>query len=1057
MRKFLTLLTVLLLSYPLLFAQNRTVSGKVTDEKGEPVAFASVKIKGTKKGTAADAGGLFSISVDNASEAVLVISSQGFETKEVLVGSLDFLNVSLKQIVGQLQEVVVTTGLGIKRQSREVGYSTASIGSNELNQAKVLNAATGLTGKVSGLQIQTGDNSVNPQVRVTLRGNRSILGNNQALIVVDGILVDNNFLARMNPNDIENINILKGASASAIYGSEASNGVFVITTRKGTRAKPRIQFSSTAQLETVSYLPKLQDRFGSYGGESFNQLLGIIFPEDPFKIYFPYENQSYGPEYNGQLVPLGGPVTIFRPDGTSFDSTRYVPYSAVKNGKRKFFDKGLTLQNNVSFSSGDANSSFYFSFQNVRVEGVVPGDKSNRNTLRLNGSREYGRFKIDFNTSYSLEKIDQAGGSYFQNRPVYWTVINAPQHVNLRDFKNWKTDPFASPDGYFNAYYGNPWWQISEARNVDKSNFFVGNVKFTLDITDWLSASYNVGYTRRDRSFKGTQNGYDFADWAEHDPWEAGAIPSSVKILYPSLNEFLSQEDRINGDAFITANKNFGDFSTKLVLGNTIWKRKITSISDATSTLVFPGLFNINYRQGEPTVGQFIQEQGLIGAFADATIGYKDFLFLHASGRNDWTSKLAESNRSFFYPGVDAAFVFTDGINALKNNKILNYGKVRIGYAKVGQVSVDPYSLENVAVSGAGFPFGAQAGFTLSNQFNNPGLEPEFTKEAEVGIELGFLKNRINFSATYYDAKTTNQTIPAQISSATGYTSSVINLGSMTNKGVELDLKLTPFLNLGPVKWNVGANYAYNKNKVGDDLGGEISLGNSVFAIPGKAYPYIKESDWNRSPDGRIIVDRNTGFPSKASALVGFGTTIPPHRIGITTSFVYKSLTLNAVFDARLGAVIYNNIGTSLDFTGISWYSAQTGRQPFVIPNSVVDDGTGKYVTNTDIATIDANWRFWANTWNAVGSNYVNSSDFWKVREISLTYDFSKKLLSKLKIVQAASFTLSGRNLFMIRAKDNVWTDPEFSNAGTGNAVGLTNIFQTPPTRLFGATLNVTF
>ena len=265
-------------------------------------------------------------------------------------------------------------------------------------------------------------------------------------------------------------------------------------------------------------------------------------------------------------------------------------------------------------------------------------------------------------------------------------------------------------------------------------------------------------------------------------------------------------------------------------------------------------------------------------------------------------------------------------------------------------------------------------------------------------------------------------------------------------------------MNISGFRWDFGINYAYNKNRVGNDLtSGEISLGNAVYATPGQPYPYLKESDWERDPQGHIIVDENTGFPTKAAAVVGFGTTVPPTKVGLNTSVSYKGLTLSAVADARFGALIDNNIGPSLDFTGISWYCAQTGRQPFIIPNSVIDDGTGKYIPNTSVATIDANWRFWANTWNAVGSNYVNSADFWKLREVSLSYEFPKSLIGKLKVVQAASLTLSGRNLLMFRPKDNVWTDPEFSAAGVGNAVGLTNIFQTPPTRIFGATLNVTF
>ncbi|MGE5519325.1 MAG: TonB-dependent receptor domain-containing protein, partial [Candidatus Dadabacteria bacterium] len=680
---------------------------------------------------------------------------------------------------------------------------------------------------------------------------------------------------------------------------------------------------------------------------------------------------------------------------------------------------------------------------------------------RINGTREYGRFKMEYNTYYALEKIDQAGGSYFQDRPVYWTVINAPQHVNLRDYRNWKTDPFASPNWYFNAYYGNPWWQIDEARNVTKNNNFIGNARFSLGITSWLTASYSLGYSRNDQNFKYTRSGFDFDPYAQTDPWEAGAIPSSVHKLDPNVTDQLAWSQRLSGTALLTFNKDFGPISTKLILGNDMYKRSSRFLNTSSSSLVIPGIYNISYRQGEPSVGEGLSEEGLIGAFADLTLGFNNYLFLHGSGRNDWNSRLAAANRSYFYPAVDASFVFTDAIPSLKNSNTLSYGKIRAAVSRVGQVSVGPYALDNLVFPGGGFPYGSQVGYTISNNFANPALKPEFTTEKEVGIELGFFKNRANFQVALFDTKTTNQTIPSQISAATGFTSATINLGSMTNKGVEVDLRMTPLLDLGPVKWNAGANFAYIKNRVGQDLGGEISLGNSVYAIPGLAYPYIKATDWIRDPEGHIVVDANTGFPTKGSPLIPMGTTVPPYKVGLTSSFTWNNLTLSAVADARFGAVIYNGIGPSLDFTGISWYTAQTGRQPFVIPNTVVQTAPGKYEPNTNVVTntfyTSGEWRFWANTWNAVGSNYVNSADFWKIREIALNYEFPKSLTDKLRIVQGASLTLSGRNLFMFRAKDNVWTDPEFSAAGTGNAVGGTDIGQTPPTRIFGATLNVIF
>lgn len=1069
MTKIVSIFTLLMLITALAIGQTRLITGKILDEAGQPVSGASITIRGTNSGTSADANGNFKINAKTGD--VLVVTAVGIPSRDVRVSSGSSLAISLTRQSQNLSEVIVTTALGVRRQARELGYSTATVSSGDVNQAKPINAVTGLSGKVSGLQVQISDNSVNPTVRVTLRGNRSILGNNQALVVVDGIQVDNAYLARLNPNDIETFNILKGASASALYGSNAANGVLVVTTKRGTRGTPRINFSSTVQMERLSYLPELQQRFGSYGGEGYNSLLAVHFPNDPVKEYYPYENQSFGPEFNGQMVPLGGPARFYNADGTFFDSTRLVPYSSLKNGKLNFFDKGITLQNNVSFSTGDATSLLYLSYQNVSVKGTVPNDKSQRNTFRVNGMKEYGRFQASYNVSYAIEKIDQVGNSSNYDNggyPLYWEVLNQPQHADLRYFRDWQNNPFASPSYYYNAYYGNPWWYIDNNRNVSNNNNIIGNLRLSYKLTDWLSASYTVGYSRNDYSFKNTRAGVTFDPYAVTDPWQAGMVASSVKLLKPALSDVLAYTSRISGDALLTASKDFGDFSVKAIVGNSIYKRQSQYQFDGSASLVVPGLYNINYRQGEPLVDQQYFSEGLIGVFGDLTLGYKNYLFVHGTVRNDWNSKLAASNRSFFYPGADVSFVFTDAIPSLKN-KILSFGKVRASYSKVGQVSVGPYALNNVALSGGGFPYGSQAGFTISNNFANAGLKPEFTTEREVGMELGFLQNRINLQAAYFYTKTTNQTIPSQISSATGFTSATVNLGSMTNKGLELDLRLTPLLNLGPVRWDFGANFAYIKNRVGTDLGGEISLGNNVYATPGLAYPNLKVSDWTRdSASGKIIVDPNTGFPKLAGPLRGFGTSVSPYKLGLTTSFTYGGLTLSAVADAQFGGVIYNSIGQSLMFTGIEAYSAQSGRQPFVIPNSVVLNN-GKYIPNTNVTTIDANWTFWANTWNKTGSPFVNSSDFWKIREISLTYGFPKRWIQSLKIVQGASITLSGRNLFMFRPKDNIWTDPEFStslandirttfsNGNLSNAVGTTDYYQTPPTRIFGATLNVTF
>ncbi|HEV3252555.1 MAG TPA: TonB-dependent receptor plug domain-containing protein, partial [Puia sp.] len=454
MRKFLSLFAVLVLLSVLALAQNKTVTGRVTDLQGQPVPFASITIKGTKLGTTADVDGIFSIKVNKGN--ILVVSGATLTAKEVpITETSQNLQVQVARQNSILSEVIVTA-LGVKRQPKQVGYSTARIGTEELTQAKVTNIATGLAAKVSGLQINLVNNGVKPDTRITLRGNRSILGNNQALLVVDDIQLPITYINSLSPNDVDNVTVLKGASASALYGSAASNGVIIITTKKGTKGKPQIVFNSTVAFEKIAYTPDFQNGFGQYGGENNpNSYPGIVLlPTSqyvyPGPVYYvPYENQSYGPAFNGQRVPLGPPIRVYNADGTFSIKQDYTTYSAKPEAKKGFFNTGLTTINNLSYSAGDEKSRFYLSFEDVNTSGVIPKDKNRRNTIRINGSRETGIFRADYNIGYSLTHTNTTpgsgvpfnwgttgipggyagGGSYFQNRPVYWTIINTAANI----------------------------------------------------------------------------------------------------------------------------------------------------------------------------------------------------------------------------------------------------------------------------------------------------------------------------------------------------------------------------------------------------------------------------------------------------------------------------------------------------------------------------------------------------------------------------------------------------------------------------------------------------
>lgn len=1058
MKKLQLLLYFLVIaSFQLLHAQGVQISGKVTgSEDGQPVVGATVTVKGTTIGTTTDYQGKYVINVP-AGTTTLVFSFVGLKTQEIAIEGKTTIDVVMEPEVTDVQEVVITA-YGIKRSPKEMGYATAKVSNKEITEAGVTNVVTGLSGKVSGLQINTLNNGVNPDTRITLRGNRHILASNQALVVLDGVPVSATYLNSINPNDIESVNILKGASASALYGNDASNGVLVVTTKKGGERKPVIKISNITTFETMSYLPKMQYRFGSGSGEDtanydprYTFWIGANRNTDP---YTAYENQSYGPEFNGQQVILGGILA----DG----SYQTVKYSAYPMQKKKFFQTGITTQNDISYSQGDENNSFYISAQDVQTTGVVVNDKNRRTGARFAGARTSGMFHAEYTFGYTQTNTNVAGGEFFQNRPVYWNLMNTPPEVPIDKYKDVDNNKFANINGYFNAYYPNPYWQTIHSRQKTRRDDMLGSAMVSLKPLSWLEFSYRVGMTYNTINFNAYRDDAVYNAYMTTDPWSAGHNASGHPVWKGFAQDYMTNQIILTGDFLVKIDKQFGNLSTKLFLGNAVYANKNRYVEVDASSLVIPNFYNISNRVGEAVPGESKTQRNSIGNFADLTLGYKEMIFVHASGRQDRDSRLAKDNRTYFYPGADISLVLSEMIPALKGNNVLSYAKFRAGYSKTGQVALTNwYATLPSFSSGPGFPYGSQAGFLLSTALSNPLLKPEITNELETGLDLSFIQNRIHLEATYFKSNTKDQTIPVQVSSATGFTSAYINAGELENKGIELDLKFTPLLNLGKFTWTASVNYSHFQSKVLSLLPGtnEFFIGGSAYAIVGQEYPIIKTSDVYRTPDDRIIVDPVKGYPTKNPILQVQGHGNPNHILGIVNTFTYSGLTLNVVAEYRGGNVIYNSVGGQLDFGGSTWHTAQNGRQPFVIPNSVIETSPGVYTPNTNVVVRNASRDFWVNSdYATTGRAYVTSAAFWKIREVSLDYDLPVDKLWGGKVVKAAQVGLVGRNLLMFRPKSNIWSDPEFSNVGgDSNAIGTTDYYQLPPTRVMGFSVKLTF
>ncbi len=865
MRKLLALLTVVLMTTMVATAQNRAITGKVTDEKGQPVEGATIQIKGSSTGVAADAQGNFRISAKTGD--VLTISATNFGAREVTVTAQNFYTVSLTRQAGTIDEVVVTTALGIRREARQLGAATATVNSKELTQAKVVNLQNGLTGKVSGLNVATTNSSVFGDTRLTLRGIRSLTGNNQPMLVLDGVPLGLGFLSSINPNDIENVSILKSSSATAVYGPDGVNGAIVITTKRGNRNRPVVTLSHTLQLEKISYMPKFQTRFG--GG----------YAQDAFGngTFEPIEQQSWGDEFDGSIRQFGQTG----PNGEKLE----MPYAYNKNGRRNFFATGITNQTDLSYSTGG----FYISAQNVSVEGTMPGDKMDRRSVVLKADQEYGKFRAGFNLRYTNMQYDITNN----NQQVYYAVTSSPGNYDLSMFKNWRAyysaDPtqpnmdwFSTPDGYYSPYIDNngktPYFAKDNYRERGISDDLFGNGELNFKATNWLNFTYRVGLTLANAGARSTRGAFNYS--AFHNTLR----DHGTLNITSGVNNSSTLAKRITSEIFATFNKKFGDFGVNALLGQSYREISQRIIQNGSNNLGTATLYSIALRKGEPTVNFDSSKTRLERYFGSIGFSYKNWAFIEATGSYDIDSRLVKpgsytdkSDISFFYPGVNGSIVLTDAIESLKGNRTLSYAKVRGAISKTGNVNLPAYAFENTFVNSTFFPYGDVLGFQATLNTAASSYEPEFVINKEVGIELGLLRNKVNFEATYFHQDNTNQVIDVQLSNTTGATTAKQNAASFINQGVEFDLKLTPLMKFRNVNIDLKMNYTYITNKVTALVDGvnELGIGNFNYAIVGQSAYMFKLPDYVRDDQGRVIVDKTTGMPEANPNLTMFGYTMP--------------------------------------------------------------------------------------------------------------------------------------------------------------------------------------
>ncbi|MEB0303253.1 SusC/RagA family TonB-linked outer membrane protein, partial [Mucilaginibacter sp. 5C4] len=996
MKKLLLVsLCFLMLCVTQVYAQNRTITGTVTSkDDGLPLPGVSVTVAGTTIGVQTNASGKFSLSVPVSAKS-LSFSFIGFN-KATLAIDGSVVNTALVTSSNQLGEVVVTGALGIKRQAKEQGAAATNISAATLNQARPTNFTNGLAAKAPGLVVSTLDNGVNPNTRFTLRGNRHILGNNYALVVLNGVPISPNEVNTINPDDIESVNILNGAGAAALYGSDASNGALIITTVHGSpNGAPRVSYTNNYLIEKLSYLPSFQTKFGSYGGE------GAPF-QDPITGFIttpaPFENQSYGPAYDGHLSQLGIPLE----DGT----IQKYPYSTRPvDPRRAFFVTGHSEENNLSYAQGDADNSFNISANNLLRSGITPDQKFKRTSVRVSAAKTYGIFKADFTASYvqSFQSTEGNGGydgtSLDGGRSLLSTLYNTPSWVPQDKFKD-ITQPFSEVNTYFNSYGVNPYWIIKNDRIDTRSDHFNGSFNASVTPTKWFDVNYRISENFGTSNVQFRRSPVQFSAYAISDPTggfgtqgqsyggSTGHIPGQVYNISSfgdgsNLGILGSAPGgpqgyaRIQQDVYVSFHKTFlNNFKTNLLLGNSIWQQNFSQLSNSSTNLLVDDFYNVGSILGTPGTSRIDGKIRQIGYFGDLTIGYKDFAFVEATLRNDHDSRLSNGLRSFWYPSVKGSLIFTDAIPMLKGNRILNYGKLRASYSQVGSVNVAPYSTSNTFNPTTGFPYGNTGGLTLGTTLNNPAIKPELTKEIEFGADLSFFNSRINTSFTYYKSNTTNQTIPIQTAPETGYTSATVNIGEVQNTGYEFKLDLNVLTKQdNNFSLNLGGNLAIQNSEVKSLTSGLnsvtiASIGSAAIqAQIGQPFPVlVSTANVDRDDQGRVIVNPVTGYPTSNTVPTNLGRTTPKYILGLTQTASWKIITLSATSEFRSGHVIYNSSLASATAAGISAYSASADRQAFIFPNSVINTAkageTPVYVPNTNVTVADGNQGFWnAGAW----------------------------------------------------------------------------------------------
>jgi TonB-linked SusC/RagA family outer membrane protein len=1066
MKKLSLSLAMVLFALSMAWAQ-RVINGSVSDEKGSGLPGASVVVKGTTNGTITDLDGKFSLAIQPDARTI-VVSFTGFTTKEIALSASDALNITLSEGVS-LNEVVVGA-LGISRDQKSIGHSSQQVSSDAVNGVKETNILNSLSGKVSGLTISGGSGNLGSSSRILIRGINSITGENQPLFVVDGVPLDNsnftnttqarggggvdygNAIQDLNPENVESMNVLKGAAATALYGSRGANGVIVVTTKKGRSGSKNIEVSVNHQMtfENVAVLPKYQNSYG--GGYEF-----VI--ENGQKVVDFATDESWGPKFDPNVL-----VRQFYSYSPAIPEyyNKATPWVAQPDNIKSFFETGVAQNNSVSVTGGTDFSNFRLSYTNLNQTGVMPNSQLKRHNLSFStGVQATSWLNASVSANYVTHAAKGRSGTGYDGSNVMQGFNQWHQRqMDMGIMKQY----YKLPDGSqitwnrtssVNAtpkYTDNPYWIAYEAAPEDTRDRLYGNATVTATLGKGLSVTGRVGqdgYTdvRQERVPIGSQ------DIPFYSIYTRKLSETNIDLI---LDYKTNLSDKVSLNAFGGYNDRFNNYSR----------------NGATTQggLAVPNLFNLSNSISGQLVDDYKERRRVIGAFGNVSLGFGGMWYVDLTARNDWSSTLPAGSNSYFYPSVSTSLVLSE-LPAFREMKWLSFAKVRGNWAQVGN-DAPVYVLESTYT--ANQPFGSYGNVGFTNSKKEPNLKPEITTSQEVGLDLRLFKNRVRIDFALYDKISKNQIIPLTVSPSTGYTSKYINAGRLQNQGAELLLGLTP-VKTQNFTWDVTVNWSKNTNKVlellqsnGDTIT-NYRVANAPFAVSlnatvGEPFGTIRGRDGYRDASGNLLVDASGNYMVDPT-LRTLGSIQPKWTGGINNSFSYKGFQLGFLIDMKMGGSLFSTTDMFGKYSGLLAETAEgdireNGKALSGMKAKV--DAAGALVLENGVPVssgvandkkIDAIAYFQDNGGYAVHSLGVFDASFVKLREVRIGYDLPARWLSRAK-VKGVNVALVGRNVAILH-KNTPHLDPDQA-ISSGNIQGLEGA-QLPSTRTIGFNVGIKF